>query len=120
MHEDADEALRLATAVIDAFPARFRCAVARMRAKLGLDADRHGAPGVPADDALVDDLPAAGAPHRFHRWRSAGSRTRLRATGCRLRMMFVDEALLLAWLARWQAQLDEIGGDPDARHREGV
>jgi len=123
LHEDADEALRLATSVIDAFPARFDAHWrARMESKLGLGAGSAGSAGSagdprdPRDDALVDDFLALLQAHRVD-YTLALRRLADAAAGdaLPLRMMFVDEAPLLAWLTRWQARLEGIGGDPAAR-----
>jgi uncharacterized protein YdiU (UPF0061 family) len=110
---DADEqaAIAAATAVIDAFPARFGEAMrAGQRAKLGLR--RIAGDDDAGDAALADDwlgLLHAQAVDFTLAWRSLSDA----ASGddTRLRGLFTDVAALDAWLARWRARCaSEDGG----------
>jgi uncharacterized protein YdiU (UPF0061 family) len=106
--DEPDEAVRLATEVIDAFPAWYDDAWrSGQRAKLGL------ATAQPGDAALADDWLAllhTQAVDVTLAWR------RLADTAAGqpepLRDLFVDRAALDAWLARWRERLAADGRDP--------
>ena len=106
--DEPDEAVRLATEVIDAFPAWYDDAWrSGQRAKLGLTTAQ------PGDAALADDWLAllhTQAVDVTLAWR------RLADTAAGqpepLRDLFVDRAALDAWLARWRERLAADGRDP--------
>lgn len=122
---DADDAASVrhaverATAVVDAFPARFDAALrAGQRAKLGL---QHDAPADAQNDAaLADDWLALLQRERADftlAWRrladaAAGDEAPLRA-------LFADTRAPDAWLARWRARCaaDDAATDADAGER---
>jgi uncharacterized protein YdiU (UPF0061 family) len=115
--DDADEAIRLATGIIDAFPAWYARNLLRgQRAKLGLRRDEADDDG--GDTALIDDwlqLLQSGRVDFTLAWRrladaAAGNDAPLRA-------LFADADALGQWLARWRARCaseDAALDDPTA------
>ena len=113
LSDDPEQAIAMATEVIDAFPAQYRRHLLRgQRAKLGL---RRGEPDDDgADAALVDDwLTLLHAEHVDFTlaWRrladaAAGDEAPLRA-------LFADARAPDAWLARWRARCasEDVGAE---------
>ncbi|MBI4995812.1 MAG: YdiU family protein [Rhodocyclales bacterium] len=99
--DDPQQAVALATEVIDAFPGRYRRHwLDGMRAKLGLAAGDDA-----SDTALVDDwltLLHTNAVDFTLAWRRLADAAEGRPEP--LQAMFVDRPKLNAWLARWQAR----------------
>jgi uncharacterized protein YdiU (UPF0061 family) len=118
LSDDEDEALALATEVIDAFPGQFHAALLQgQRAKLGLS--RTDASDEATDAALADDWLAllhAGNVDFTASWRrladaAAGDDAPLRA-------LFPDPQAPDAWLARWRARCAaQDGAAPDGAAR---
>ncbi len=102
IHANEDEAVALAQAVLDEFPALFRAAHLRMAcAKLGIDAPRNG------DAALVQELyDWMRAAHADH----TNTFTALTEDDAPAHAPFTDERFH-AWHARWRQR---VGDDPAA------
>jgi uncharacterized protein YdiU (UPF0061 family) len=118
LSDDADQALSLATEVIDAFPAQYRSELLRgQRSKLGLQ--RADAADDLLDATLADDWLSLlqGQQVDFTlAWRQLADVVDPANMADRqaplLRSLFSDAAALDAWLARWQARCaSEDGGD---------
>jgi uncharacterized protein YdiU (UPF0061 family) len=100
--EDADEAVEIATGILDGFGASYRRHwLQGVRAKLGLQAT--ATTDDQADAALAADwlaLQEAGAVDYTLAWRRLADAAEGRPAP--LRELFADAAALEAWLARWQ------------------
>jgi uncharacterized protein YdiU (UPF0061 family) len=115
--DDVEQAVALATEVIDAFPEQFRRHLLHgQRAKLGL---RRGEPEEDsADAALAEDWLTLLHAERVDftlGWRrladaEAGDEAPMRA-------LFADSSAPNAWLARWRAASEEAGQVPIQRWR---
>jgi uncharacterized protein YdiU (UPF0061 family) len=112
LHADADEAVTLATEVVNGFPLRYQHHWrAELRRKLGLVAEQ------PEDDALASDwldlLQAQRADFTLaHRHLADAA---LPGEAHALRGQFSDPAALGGWLARWQARQASEAGAPETR-----
>ena len=103
LHTDPDEAVALASEVVNGFPERYQHHWrSELRRKLGLQDERA------ADDALVSDwlelLQAQRADFTLAHRRLAHFAHSGDATA--LRNLFADPAALNAWLPRWQARAE--------------
>jgi uncharacterized protein YdiU (UPF0061 family) len=101
LHTDTDEAVALATEVVNGFPERYQHHWrAELRRKLGLQDER------PEDDALVSDwldlLQTQRADFTLAHRRLADAAQSGDATA--LRSQFSDPTALDAWYARWQTR----------------
>lgn len=107
IHANEDEAVALAQAVLDEFPALFRAAHLRMAcAKLGIDAPRTG------DAALVQELyDWMRAAHADH----TNTFTALMEDDVPAHAPFTDERFH-AWHARWKERINGAPGGPQAAH----
>lgn len=109
--QDEERAVELATAVIDAFPPRYRQHwLAGLRAKLGLDDEQ--------DDDLIlgEDWLALLHAQRVDytlAWRRLADAAEGRDAP--LRALFAEPQALDGWLARWQARLAGSASTPAAR-----
>jgi uncharacterized protein YdiU (UPF0061 family) len=112
LHTDADEAVALASEVVNRFPERYQHHWrAQLRRKLGLQIE------LPDDDALISDwldlLQAQRADFTLaHRRLADAART---GDATALRRLFADPAALDAWLQRWQAHAAIDGAALGAR-----
>jgi uncharacterized protein YdiU (UPF0061 family) len=106
-----DEAVEVATDMLNAFPARYdHHWTRRMQAKLGYDPDQPL-----ADPDVVDDVTAvmrAGGVDHTSFFRSLSAAARGDSTA--LFALFDDTTQLEGWLTRWQAQLPVHGSDAGA------
>jgi uncharacterized protein YdiU (UPF0061 family) len=118
--DDPQQAVALATEVIDAFPAWYRQHwLDGMRAKLGLATAGDDA----SDTALVDDwltLLHTNAVDFTLAWRRLADAAEGRPEP--LQAMFADRPKLNAWLARWQARCidDDASEGHGARRAEAM
>lgn len=119
--DDPQQAVALATEVIDAFPGRYhRHWLAGMRAKLGL-AGMGAASDDASDTALVDDwltLLHTNAVDFTLAWRRLADAAEGRPEP--LQAMFADRPRLDAWLARWQARCEVADAADDAGESHGA
>jgi uncharacterized protein YdiU (UPF0061 family) len=112
LHTDADQAVALASEVVNGFPERYQHHWrAELRRKLGLQ------DGLPSDDALVSDwLDLLQAHHAdftlAHRRLTDAAHT---GDASALRSLFANPAALDAWLQRWQARAASEAAAPEAR-----
>jgi uncharacterized protein YdiU (UPF0061 family) len=112
LHTDADEAVALATDVVNGFPERYQHHWrAELRRKLGLQDER------PEDDALVSDwldlLQTQRADFTLAHRRLADAAQSGDATA--LRSQFSDPTALDAWCARWQTRAASESATLEAR-----
>jgi uncharacterized protein YdiU (UPF0061 family) len=112
LHTDADEAVALASEVVNGFPERYQHHWrAELRRKLGLMAER------PDDDALVSDwldlLQTQRADFTLAHRRLGDTAHSGEATA--LRSLFADPAALDAWIHRWQARSESDTTMSEAR-----
>ena len=112
LHTDADEAVALASEVVNGFPERYQHHWrAELRRKLGLVGER------PDDDALVSDwLDLLQTQHAdftlAHRRLSDAARA---GDATALRSLFTDPAALDGWLHRWQVRAASEATAPAVR-----
>lgn len=112
LHTDVDEAVALASEVVNGFPERYQHHWrGELRRKLGLQDERAD------DDALVSDwlelLQAQRADFTLAHWRLADV---ARAGSAReLRSQFADPVALDAWLTRWKERSSSETVHPEAR-----
>jgi uncharacterized protein YdiU (UPF0061 family) len=112
LHTDADEAVALATEVVNSFPLRYQHHWrAELRRKLGLVAEQ------PEDDALASDwldlLQAQRADFTLVHRHLANAALPGEATA--LLRQFSDPAAVGVWLARWQARQASEAEPPETR-----
>jgi uncharacterized protein YdiU (UPF0061 family) len=112
LHTDADQAVALASEVVNSFPERFqRHWRAELRRKLGLQDER------PDDDVLASDWLALLQTERIdftlaHRLLADAAQT---GNATALQSLFVNPAAPDAWLHRWQTRAASDTATPTAR-----
>jgi len=112
LHTEADEAVALASEVVNGFPERYQHHwSAELRRKLGFQDELQN------DDMLVSDwldlLQAQRADFTLSHRRLADFARSSEASA--LRSLFADTAALDAWLHRWQARAASESAAPNAR-----